>query len=254
MKDLRAQTAEEFGRALKALREARGVGLETIATKTKISSHTLHALEAGAFSRLPGQVFARMFLRQYLALLGEEPAPWVATFDVLWRKWESSSQPVPVVTVDEVKPRPGMRWAVGFVLVCAALAVVFWLHTRETQEGNVAPSTPQAVLQQLAPTPPPTPAPEAEASQEQSAGLVLETTRPCWVEWWPDGKVAFRQLLPAGQRLSVEVPERGGELVLGDAGAVSLRFREAALAPAGRDGQVVRLRVPWVAKEGEAKP
>lgn len=256
MKDLRAQTAEEFGRALQDLREARGVSLEGIAARTKIALHTLQALEAGAFARLPGLVFTRMFLRQYLNLLGEEPASWVATLEALWRRWESSSQPVVVVTVDEVRPRPWVRWVVGFAMVCGALAVVLWLHQRESREIGVVPPTPQSLLQQLAPTPPPTPAPQDHPQQPEDTprGLVVETTRSCWVEWLVEGKPLVRQLLPGGERLILDVPEAGGELLLGDAGAVSVRFRDLMLAPAGRDGQVVRLRIPLALEGGGTKP
>lgn len=254
MKDLRAQTPEELGHKLKALREARDVTLEAIAARTKISVYTLQAMEAGTFSRLPGAVFARMFLRQYLAFLGEDPGSWLATFDVLWQKWEDSSQPVPAVSVEEVKPKTWVRWVFGFLLVCAAVAVVFWLERRENPQLADIQPTPQAILQRLAPTPPPTPTPPepGETTGPLANGLVVETHRTCWVEWAVAGKPLVRQLLPAGQRLTLEVPENGGELLLGDAGAVSLRFREHDLSPPGRDGQVLRLAVPWAGK-GEEK-
>lgn len=256
MKDLRAQTPEELGRELKALREARGVTLEGIAAKTKISMYTLQALEAGTFSRLPGAVFARMFLRQYLAFLGEEPRAWLANFDVLWRRWEDSSQSVSAVSVEEVKPKTWARWVFGFLLVCAAVALVFWLEKRESRQVVEIEPTPQALLQQLAPTPPPTPSPEepSEANGTPANSLVVETHRACWVEWAVQGKPVMRQLVPAGERLILEVPESGGELLLGDAGAVFLRFRESELSPPGRDGQVVRLAVPWLSKGGEKSP
>lgn len=256
MKDRNAQTAEEFGRALQALREARGVSLETIAAKTKIAVHTLQALEAGVFARLPGLVFARMFLRQYVALLGEEPDPWVATFDALWRRWESSSQPVVVVSSEDVRPKTWVRWVVGFAIVAGALALVLWLHQKQSLQDAVVAPTPQTILQQLAPTPPPTPAPDAitEEPQGQLSGVILETTRACWVEWSVEGRTLLRQLLSGGQRLTLEVPEGGGELLLGDAGAVAVRFRDRTLAPAGRDGQVLRLRLPLEVEEGVTGP
>ncbi|MFN3413082.1 MAG: RodZ domain-containing protein [Thermoanaerobaculum sp.] len=256
MKDLRAQTPEELGHKLKTLRESHGVTLEAIAAKTKISVCTLQALEAGTFSRLPGAVFARMFLRQYLAFLGEEPGSWLATFNFLWQKWESSSQPFPVVTVEEVKPKTWTRWVFGFFLVCLAVAVVFWLEKRESTEvAEIAP-TPRALLQQLAPTPPPTPtAPEPPTQPHAPAnGLVLATRRDCWVEWAVGGKLLVRQLLPAGQQLTLEVTETGGELLLGDAGAVFLRFRDLELSPPGQDGQVLRLSVPWTTQQQEKTP
>lgn len=253
MNDLRARTPEEFGRALQALREARGVSLEAIASKTKISPLVLNALEAGQLARLPGLVFGRMFLRQYLTLLGEEPGPWVTVFEVLWKKWESSSQPLPVVPVEAVKPRAWVRWVLGFLLVGGAIVAVFYLERSQNAPLAGGQPTPRAILEKLAPTPEPAAAvavvPEVEP--QEGSTLLLETTRPCWVEWAPEGGPGLRQLVGAGQRLELRVPEGGGELLLGDAGAVSLRLRDAILAPPGRDGQVLRLRVPWAVGEGK---
>ncbi|MCS7181891.1 MAG: helix-turn-helix domain-containing protein, partial [Thermoanaerobaculum sp.] len=160
MSDPRAATPEEFGERLRNTREARGITLEFISTKTKISLLTLQALEAGAFNRLPAAVFSRMFLRQYLQLVGEEPGPWLETFDHLWRRWEASSHPFPVVAARETPVRPWARWLVGFLLVAVALTLVLWLERRERDSRPAAPPTPQALVQELAPTPPTQKVPE----------------------------------------------------------------------------------------------
>jgi len=247
MASLLAATPQELGEALKELREERGITLEQIAAKTKISSHTLLALETGNFARLPPPVFTRMFLRQILPLLGEDPTPWIATFDALWKSWEDSSHPHPVVHLEQAPPRPWARWALGTLLVALALASVFWLRQREEAQRTMGQPTPRVLVGELAPTPPPNPPPEAEpASAAPPSGVLLVESlgRECWVEWHLEGKPQLRRLLEGGGRLELQVGDARGELVLGDAGAVRVRFAGVELSPAGRDGQVIRLQVP----------
>jgi cytoskeletal protein RodZ len=70
----------EFGSLLKQAREDRGLTLRQIATTTKISMVALEALERDDFSRLPGGIFSRAFVRAYALEVGLEPDQTVATF------------------------------------------------------------------------------------------------------------------------------------------------------------------------------
>jgi cytoskeleton protein RodZ len=46
-------------------RKRRGISLAAIAAATKIKSRYLEAIESGRFDRLPGDVYARSYIRQY---------------------------------------------------------------------------------------------------------------------------------------------------------------------------------------------
>src|SRR4026207_1913047 len=70
----------EFGARLKQAREERGISLRPIAPATKISLVALGALERDDFSRLPGGIFSRAFVRAYALEVGLEPDQTVATF------------------------------------------------------------------------------------------------------------------------------------------------------------------------------
>jgi cytoskeletal protein RodZ len=59
---------------LSVLREKRGVTLEQIAERTKISMRFLRAIEEGEYVKLPGGIFATSYLRQYAAVIGFEEA------------------------------------------------------------------------------------------------------------------------------------------------------------------------------------
>jgi cytoskeleton protein RodZ len=59
------------------LRQARlrsGVDLDKLAAKTKINPRYLEAIEQGEFDKLPGGIFARMFIKQYADAVGLDGA------------------------------------------------------------------------------------------------------------------------------------------------------------------------------------
>ena len=60
----------ELGSYLKNLREEKNVSLETAARSTGISLKYLKALEAEEFEKLPGLIYAKNFLKNYLIFLG----------------------------------------------------------------------------------------------------------------------------------------------------------------------------------------
>ncbi len=59
-----------FGENLRREREMRGVSLEEISLATKISVRLLQAIENEDFSKLPGGIFTRSFIRSYSKYLG----------------------------------------------------------------------------------------------------------------------------------------------------------------------------------------
>jgi cytoskeletal protein RodZ len=63
----------DLGTILKEAREERGISLREIATTTKISVVALEALERSDYSRLPGGIFDRSFVRAYALAVGVDP-------------------------------------------------------------------------------------------------------------------------------------------------------------------------------------
>src|SRR5215831_11112115 len=64
------ERTSDVGSRLKDARERRGMSLRQIANDTKISMTALEALERNDFSRLPGGIFSRSFVRSYAAEVG----------------------------------------------------------------------------------------------------------------------------------------------------------------------------------------
>ncbi|HKY31583.1 MAG TPA: helix-turn-helix domain-containing protein, partial [Candidatus Polarisedimenticolia bacterium] len=70
-----------FGDDLKAEREGRARTIEEMALATGIRVDYLEALESGAFQRLPGKGFGKLYIRAYARVLGFDPRLLIERFD-----------------------------------------------------------------------------------------------------------------------------------------------------------------------------
>src|ERR1041385_2381263 len=93
----------EFGDRLRRAREEKGVSLRDIAASTKISMAALEALERGDFSRLPGGIFSRAFVRSYATQIGLDPEDTVREFLVEYERSQNEAADIepPEVTADD---------------------------------------------------------------------------------------------------------------------------------------------------------
>ena len=62
----------DFYKELKSIRIEKGIELEKIHKRTKISLSALHAIEKGMFEQLP-YTYVRLFLRAYALEIGIDP-------------------------------------------------------------------------------------------------------------------------------------------------------------------------------------
>lgn len=73
--------SERLGEYLKRERELRGISLEEISEGTKISKRLLTYMEMGKWDELPGDVFARGFLKSYAEFIGIAPEEILLRFE-----------------------------------------------------------------------------------------------------------------------------------------------------------------------------
>lgn len=120
----------DLGARLKQARQHRGVSLRDIATETKISVVALEALERNDYSRLPGGIFSRAFVRAYAIAVSVEPEEAVNEFLVDFTRWEKErerSKKRPEITADDREFLERQRRALRtfrMVLVVVVLVVV----------------------------------------------------------------------------------------------------------------------------------
>jgi len=71
----------EFYKDLKTIRTEKGIELEKIHERTKISLSALHAIEKGKFDQLP-YTYVRLFIRAYAVEIGVDPEDVLNDLDI----------------------------------------------------------------------------------------------------------------------------------------------------------------------------
>ncbi|WP_179298814.1 helix-turn-helix domain-containing protein [Evansella halocellulosilytica] len=116
----------ELGQRLKAAREENGFSLEELQTRTKIQKRYLIAMEDGDFSRLPGEFYARAFVKSYAEAVGLNP-------EVLFEEHKDElpqpkKEPAELPTrVNRSKPKVVKKKSKTATLVPTLIAVLFIL-------------------------------------------------------------------------------------------------------------------------------
>lgn len=126
---------EPLGIRLKRAREERKLTLRQIAVETKISVSTLEALERGDFSRMPGGIFGRAFVRAYALHVGLDPDPIVDEFQAEVTRRERDASRIPTergITADDRAFAERQRRAVRLLqtslitIILIALGLLVW--------------------------------------------------------------------------------------------------------------------------------
>ena len=108
---------------LRSARESRGLDRARIERDTRIRERYLAALERGAYDELPGEVYARGFLRTYARYLGLDADAMVALYRIETRGRNPATAAVPRA---RPRPRPQARAFVitPSIVVAAVLTVL----------------------------------------------------------------------------------------------------------------------------------
>ncbi len=220
----------ELGDRLRAARESQGISLSQAAAETRILQRYLVALEEGDYKYLPGDVYARGFIRNY-ALYLKIP---VEELIQLYRYERGRTEPI-VIRPAVVAPR--IRGAVlpnifGVFFVVLTIVGLGYLVLRGVEFLNVPTNTPNVVatdatatIAVVVPTPMPAEAtapaaPTDAAVQPVGPTVTVAVATPTaeapivlgikiddgknpgsWVNVKIDNKSVFQRVLKAGESL-----------------------------------------------------
>jgi len=109
---------ESIGAYLQRERELRQVSLEELVQVTRVPLKMLQHIEHDAFDALPGDVFARGFVRSYARALGLDADEVLARFDRS-RKVDLTAPPPPLASIEP--PERGRRFGIAIALVILVL-------------------------------------------------------------------------------------------------------------------------------------
>lgn len=245
---------EQLGEELKRAREAAGLSLSEMATRTKIAATALESLERNDFSRLPGGIFGRSFVRSYATEVGVDPDATVARFiEGLKQSEREEAERLaarrPEITRDdrqflERQRRALVALQVAIVVgVIAIISLVTWRVRVMLAEPDV-PATVAEPAPVIVPPEPADPIPAPSAAADLNAPLVIELDLigDCWMSIGVDGVAPVARLYRAGEHQRVEVT-REVLLDIGNAGALKVAIDGRPAHSLGGDGVRVRTRI-----------
>lgn len=196
----------ELGRVLREARERQGLDLEAAERATRIRRRHLAAIENERFDLLPGDAYARAFLREYAEFLGLEARALLDEYDLRFR--EEEPVPPPPVAPRRPRPRLGAVALLGLAAVAAVAAVIAWRPGGGERARTTAVLTPPPpAVERSRPIPPP---PPERIRRPLPLRLELVASRgDCWLlvrRGSRSGPVLFQGILRRGERRSFRGP------------------------------------------------
>ncbi|MGA2812183.1 MAG: helix-turn-helix domain-containing protein [Candidatus Acidiferrum sp.] len=246
-----------FGERLKREREMRDVSLDELTKSTRISQRFLEALENEDWSKLPGGVFGRGFVRTIAGYLGLDEETLLGEYDLARGAVSRSGPHKPE---DRIPSTPLWIPIFAMLAICAVLAGLFfggkyaWRRYSERRHGgpssalllppqdpSAESSTPAATS---APPPPNAAAPDSNGAAKSDApafpsgealDLSVSTSAATRVRILADDKLALDEELPAGINRHFAANERF-EVTAADSSAVLLELNHQVMRPLGPPG------------------
>jgi len=194
---------ESIGEFFRQVRETKGLTIDEVASKTRIRTDFVKALEDGNFAKLPDQVFARGFVRSYARSLGLDEDDAIHRFAQsagTYYDKQAERERLRVRQAEEERKRQVNRKAVAIAIGLAILTLIFLLSREQSsllvrrsssdpppsaskrtvppaQESEESPPNQQA--EEVLPTPKTKPSESPVVSAEVSVGNHAEpATKP----------------------------------------------------------------------------
>jgi cytoskeleton protein RodZ len=239
-----------IGETLRRERLQQGLDLQQLSETTKIGTRMLQAMELNDFSKLPGGVFTRSFIRQYATALGMEPGalePELKALQVAgdegtrFESRKAETRPERFYSFADRGPEPNslMASAVWVMLALLVCGGVYYIMNRTpppvpATSVTVAKSAPAAVQA----VPGKSPEPQAAAPVASApVQVVLSASEPAWVSVMADGKPAYVGVLRPREKKEIVAAEKV-EVVAGNAGGIEISLNGRAIDSIGPRGQV----------------
>lgn len=228
-----------IGEVLAAARRGRGLSIAEVAKDTKIRTKYLEALEAGDFASIPGDIYARGFIKTYAEYLGLDHRPLLKQYKVEYDhpvKFDSRLQPKAV----DAKSERSKRSRMALVAIACLLVLVYWgaSASRKTADEQI-----KAQRLNKTPTSQKVTTPSNAPTTTKPSGIELQITATgeegCWLAATADGQTVFEGTIPKGQTQKI----KGAKVItlnIGNAGGVVIKQNGKDIGSLGEVGAVVQ--------------
>lgn len=254
MKNVRS---ESVGSTLAEARRAAGLTVEQLSARTRIREPLIRAMERDDFSLCGGHFYAKGHIRNIAKTVGLDPEAMAAAYEEAHGGRAAPMEVFPLFSASvpvKLRERRSAEWATALGVALAVVIIFSVIRLMGAGgEQRVAEERPVEATAAARAT-------EAAASTARDAdrkpGLVVVTVharRPSHLRVQDAaGRRLFEGEIQAGTASTWRVRERV-KLVIGDAGAVTLRVNGRDLGVAGRPGETVRRSFGPPARQAEAR-
>ncbi len=226
-----------LGQYLRGARETRGVDLRDAAQHTRISIHYLKALEEEDFSRLPGEVFVKGFLKNYGKFLRLDESEVMKKYEELRPRRSALSTVANKAPAAEGSEQKASQWntiepfILGSGVVIALMLFLFTALPKRPPRDTHQAVTPLTSGQTVS-----APGPVTQPEKLYLEVVALENT---WLLLRTDNSPQKKALLTKGESLIWSADERF-LLSYGSAGALKLMLNNQELMVNEPGNAVVR--------------
>lgn len=235
------------GEILKKRREELGQDLKEIAHILKINSNYLKAIEDEAFEKLPVEVYAKGYIREYARFLNIDPEIIIKAYI------QKTSPPViekPLPAVDVIKKKKIRIKYFSIAIVLLVIGVIYILSSSVPEKPKMLP--PEKITPKAQPV---QPVQKKEEKPERAAktGKVEQAVKKhvleilasdiTWLLVNIDNTDSKEMMLKEGESVKLSA-EQGFSLKIGNAGGIKLIFDGKDIGTPGEKGQVINLNLP----------
>ncbi|HUI68295.1 MAG TPA: RodZ domain-containing protein [Nitrospirota bacterium] len=231
-----------LGKYLRDAREAMGIDIRDAAMQTRISVNYLHALEEEDFSKLPGEVFVKGFLKNYGRFLHLEEAEVLKRYAAL--KPQTVTPPAPpadgektTVISEQGKVKKAREapiepfvWGAAIFILLIVFLLTSMPTNKHTGSSNVTVSAPTGTLQGVE---------QFQARRPDKLYLEVVALEDTWLLVRTDSSPQKKAVLKKGESLIWSADDMF-LLSYSDVSAVRLLLNGEELAVKGTRGTVIR--------------
>lgn len=219
------------GERLRAAREARGLALEDVVSRTRIPTRHLEAIEQGDWDALPATTYTVGFARSYANVVGLNGSEVAADLRVLLNARQGIEPQQSYYEPADPARVPSKLLVVTTVVIILLLVggYLFWRSTAldGTVEAEVAEAHGEAPAAAPSPAATPSPAPAA-------GPVVLTATSEVWLRIYEaGGERLFEGIMQPGQRFEVPATAQAPLILTGRPDALQVAVGATQIPPLG---------------------
>jgi cytoskeleton protein RodZ len=238
------QDRQSVGERLRAAREAQGLEIEEIASRTRIPTRHLQMIERGDYAALPAPTYSAGFIKTYARLLGLDGQALSDEFrDEIGSSGRSVVQTQSYEPADPRRTPPtGLALLALLVALVAGLGYLYWRGSSDQPSEIAAIATDVAPAPAASPIPAATaPAPTQQVAPVPSGGAVVITAnQDVWIKVSDTGKTLFMGVLTSGNRFDVPADAAAPLLTTGRPGATAITVGGTVIPTVGDPKRAAR--------------